>query len=315
MSMKRFRVAEDSMLPTLRPGDEFLATSTVTPELGDIISFPHPARDDFWLVKRVAEPPEPIDEGHVWVLSDNHEMTHADSRTLGQIDVTTAMTAVTHLNATTFVEGCELLCGEDDALARAVELFGVPEFWHREPGFQCLVLLILEQQVSLESGAAVYRRLDQASGGIAPESLVRLGVDGMRSIGTTRQKAGYLMTLSEMSIDGRFDVDALADDTPARAREKLLEISGIGPWTADAYLLSALRIPDMWPVGDRALQVGASEVLGLSKIPTEAELEVLAEPWRPARSVAARIIWHSYLSARGRVEPPDPTQHSKPEST
>jgi len=83
-------------------------------------------------------------------------------------------------------------------------------------------------------------------------------------------------------------------------------IKGIGPWTADAYLLSALRLPDVFPVGDRALQVGVMEALGLGAIPSPEELEILSAPWRPVRAVAARLIWHRYLASRGRVEPPDP---------
>jgi DNA-3-methyladenine glycosylase II len=83
-------------------------------------------------------------------------------------------------------------------------------------------------------------------------------------------------------------------------------VKGIGPWTADAYLLSALGFPDVFPVGDRALQVGTGEVLGMSSVPDEEELEIVSAPWRPIRAAAARVIWHAYLKRRGRVEPLDP---------
>jgi DNA-3-methyladenine glycosylase II len=108
-------------------------------------------------------------------------------------------------------------------------------------------------------------------------------------------------------MEGKLDLERLEAHPVGEARATLLAIKGIGPWTADAYLLSASRRPDMWPVGDRALQVGAGETLGMRTIPDEAQLEILGEPWRPMRAVAARLIWHAYLSERGRVEPPNPT--------
>ena len=303
MAMRRFRVAEDSMRPTLQPSDEIVATDSLAPAVGDIVIFPHPDRHDFWMVKRMVVPPQPIGNDHAWVVSDNPEVTRADSRTLGPVPNADLMTMVKHLDATTFVEACELFAGEDETLAGVIDRHGVPDFWHRAPGLQTLVLLILEQQVSLESGAAMYRRLEEATGGVTSLSISGLGIEGLRSIGVTRQKADYLISLAE----GTFDVDTIADFPLHEARDALLSLRGVGPWTADAYLLSALRHPDIFPLGDRALQVGVGEVLGMRRAPDEDELELLSEPWRPIRAAAARLIWHAYLSARGRVEPPDPT--------
>jgi DNA-3-methyladenine glycosylase II len=307
MSMKRIQIAEDSMRPALVPGDEIVTTASRRAEIDDIVVFPHPTRSDFWLVKRVATPPNPIDDDSLWVLSDNIEAPTVDSRSFGPVPRSTASTHVHHLDATTFKEACHLLGTEDDNLGMALAQHGTPEFWARQPGLPTLVLLILEQQVSLESGAAVYRRLDEATGGVTAPSLLELGASGMREIGTTRQKASYLELLAETVSAGELDIDGLGGLPPLEARHQLLRLKGIGPWTADAYLLSALRLPDMWPVGDRALQVGASEVLGMSAIPDEDELEILGIPWKPIRAVAARIIWHAYLTRRDRVEPPDPT--------
>ena len=106
---------------------------------------------------------------------------------------------------------------------------------------------------------------------------------------------------------GELDLDGLATLGFSDARDILLGVKGIGPWTADVYLLSALRFPDVFPLGDRALQVGVGEVLGMTSAPDGDELELLSLPWRPIRAAAARIIWHSYLGRRGRAEPPDPT--------
>lgn len=295
------------MLPTLTPGDEVAATDSDRPAVGDLAVFPHPDRHDFWLIKRVAEPPSPVGQGRLWVLSDSAGPATVDSRALGPIEASTVMRVVDRLDAATFIEACELLADEDEALARAIESHELPIFWHRRPGFKTLVWLILEQQVSLESGAAMYRRIGEETGAVTAKEIERLGVDGMRDLGVTRQKAAYLHALAGLTLTGDFDIDGLRHDPWQVAREKLLALKGIGPWTADAYLLSALRVPDMFPVGDRALQVGTAEVLGMSTIPDEAELEIIGEPWRPIRAVAARIIWHTYLSVRGRVEPTDPT--------
>lgn len=293
-------MAGHSMTPTLQPGQEVVAVTTREAMPGNLVVFEHPQRRDVWLIKRL------VDETG-WVVSDNHELGDTDSRTLGPIAIGRLMPVVDRLDADTFELGAHLLASEDENLARLVASWGLPLFWQREPGFPTLVLLILEQQVSLESGAAMYRRLHAETGRITPESLLETGPVRIREIGVTRQKTGYLMELARQIVASELDLVALETDPVEKARTRLIQIKGIGPWTADAYLLSAGRRPDMWPVGDRALQVGVGEALGMGGIPSESELEILGESWRPIRAVAARLIWHAYLSERGRVEPPDPT--------
>lgn len=289
------------MTPTLQPGQEVVAVDTRPPEPGNLVVFEHPARPDFWLIKRLAD-----DTG--WISSDNEKASDTDSRTLGRLPLERLMPVVERLDEKTFRLAVDLLTAEDEGLAKVVERWGLPEFWHRRPGFETLVLLILEQQVSLESGAAMYRRLAGLLGEVSPESTMAAGPERLRAIGVTRQKTGYLIELSRMIVEGDLDLETLESQPVAMARRTLIAIKGIGPWTADAYLLSASRRPDMWPVGDRALQVGAAETLAMSRAPDEEQLELLGEPWRPVRAAAARLIWHAYLSERGRVEPPDPTQ-------
>lgn len=179
----------------------------------------------------------------------------------------------------------------------------MPRFWSRPSGFATLVLLILEQQVSLESGAAVFRRLASAVGEITPGAILSADDALIRAAGTTRQKANYVCGLAEEVSTGRLDLSGLEGESLETAMGLLTSIKGIGPWTAEAYLLSAGRRLDIFPVGDRALQVGTAQVLGLDEIPLPEGLEDLSQPWRPVRSAAARVIWHAYLSARGRVEP------------
>lgn len=307
MAMKRFLVAGHSMTPALAPGQEVVATFTRRPEPGNVVVFEHPGRPGFWLIKRLID-----DSG--WVLSDNMESGDTDSRSLGAIDQAAMGTVVDTLDATTFEQACHMLAAEDEHLATVIERWGLPEFWARSPGFSTLVLLILEQQVSLESGAAMYRRLHGLIGPVTPEGVLGAADSGLRSIGVTRQKSGYLIEIAYRIVDGTLDLGELADLPVDEAKATLLSLHGVGAWTADAYLLSALRRPDMWPTGDRALQVGTAEILGMGTIPKTDELELLGEPWRPVRAAAARLIWHAYLSKRGRTEPPDPTLvHGVPE--
>lgn len=307
MPIRRFQIAEDSMRPTFVPGDEVVATDSRPAEIGDVVVFAHPDRDDFWMIKRRVVPPEDIGPDRAWVMSDNPGVTTADSRTLGALPVAALMPVVDRLDTATFAESVMLLTSEDEALATIIERYGLPDFWRREPGFSNLVLFILEQQVSLDSGAAVYRRLLDSAGAVTPQAIVALGSDGIRRAGVTRQKTSYILDLAGALLGGTLDLDALVTANRDTARSTLLGLRGIGPWTADVYLLSALGHIDMFPVGDRALQVGAAEVLGMTSIPDPEELEILSERWRPVRAVAARLIWHAYLSIRGRVEPVTPT--------
>jgi DNA-3-methyladenine glycosylase II len=153
----------------------------------------------------------------------------------------------------------------------------------------------------------MYGRLVGLLGRVTARNVWSAGEKQLRSIGVTRQKAAYLLDLSGRLMDGGLDLNDLERLPERQARAELLSVRGVGPWTADAYLLSASRRPDTWPVGDRALQVGVGEALGMKTIPDAEELGVIAEPWRPVRAAAARLVWHGYLSRRGRVEPPDAT--------
>ena len=312
--MQRFRVSEDSMRPSLVPGDEFVATGSRAATVGDVVALPHPARDNFWLVKRLSAGPGDLVDGHAalgpdeaWVTSDNTRVGAVDSVGFGPVPFASLRPMVTHLDQRTFLEAIDLLAGEEDSFASVIDTHGAPPFWQRPAGFPTLVWLIMEQQVSLESGAAMYRRLHELLGRVTPETVLRSSEAELRGIGVTRQKTAYLLGLARSIVDGTIDLEGLGLGTFDEARAALLTVNGIGPWTAEAYLLSALRFPDVFPVGDRALQVGAAEVLGMSSVPNQEELEILSLPWRPVRAAAARIIWHAYLKNRGRTEPADPT--------
>ncbi|MDX1468035.1 MAG: hypothetical protein R3258_01730 [Acidimicrobiia bacterium] len=293
--MRRFRVTEHSMLPTLAPGAEVVASDARQAGIGELVVFEHPRREGFWLIKRRVEPPHELGPGQAWVASDNQTEPTIDSSSLGPVPASSLLAVVSRLDEATFREACELLVAEDEDLASLLSQHGIPEFWTRTAGFPTLVRVILEQQVSLQSGAAAYRRLVDAVGEPSPESVDAMGTDAIRAAGITRQKAGYLIGLAGAIIEGRLDLDHISQLPPTEARAELMKIHGIGAWTADVYLLVALGHTDVFPIGDRALQVGASRALGLSTPPHPEELEIMAEPWRPVRAVAARLLWHAYL--------------------
>jgi DNA-3-methyladenine glycosylase II len=190
----------------------------------------------------------------------------------------------------------EELARRDADLARIVDRIGPPPMWARDPGFPTLVLLILEQQVSLASARAAFNRLEAAIGVVTPAGVLALSDDELRAVGFSRQKTGYARDLATAIQSGAFDPNHLADLDDDGVRRALTARKGIGPWTAEIYLLMVLRRPDAWPIGDLALATAAQQVKGLAQRPTPADLTALAEGWRPWRAVAARLLWHHYLS-------------------
>jgi DNA-3-methyladenine glycosylase II len=202
------------------------------------------------------------------------------------------------LNRVTLSEGLRYLTSQDDDLNRVVVRYGKPPLWARRPGFPTLVRIILEQQVSLASAGAAYNRLKQSIGTITPRAFLRLDDESLLRIGFSRQKKRYVRLLAEDILAGRFDLRALEKMGDDMVREAMLKVKGIGNWSADIYLLMALRRPDVWPKTDLALMTAAQKVKGLPQRPSLDEMEALGNTWRPWRAVAARILWHSYLSSK-----------------
>jgi DNA-3-methyladenine glycosylase II len=192
------------------------------------------------------------------------------------------------------------LAARDPDLARVHARIGDPPIWGRRPGFPALLKIILEQQVSLRSAAAMYRRIEGHAGGMSPHAIDRLGVAGLREIGVTRQKAAYCHGLARRVLDGSLDLSAVARASDDDGRQMLLAVPGLGPWSVDIYFLMALRRPDVWPRGDLALATALRDVKGLRALPTHEQQLTFAGRWSPWRSVAARILWAAYLSDRGR---------------
>jgi DNA-3-methyladenine glycosylase II len=161
------------------------------------------------------------------------------------------------LNDQTLLQAVAALAAIDPDLARIVAAYGPPPLWAREPGFPTLILLILEQQVSLASARAAFNRLADRLGAVTPAAFLTLDDDELRAIGFSRQKTGYGRHLAQTIVDGRFDADALTALDDDRVRAALVSLKGIGPWTAEIYLLMVLGRADAWPVHDLALAVAA----------------------------------------------------------
>jgi DNA-3-methyladenine glycosylase II len=193
------------------------------------------------------------------------------------------------------------LAKRDELLARLFKIYGVPPLWRRSTGFATLVHIILEQQVSLRAGQAMLDRLQLSVQPFLPERFLELGEPYLRSLGVTRQKAAYLTHLAGSVVNGQLNLKKLGRKTDADAKLLLMQVKGIGSWSADVYLLMAMRRADAWPAGDLALAVAVQELRRLDQRPGPGELEELAENWRPHRAVAARMLWQYYLSRRKQI--------------
>jgi len=195
------------------------------------------------------------------------------------------------------------LAARDPDLAAIVERFGPPPLWDRPAGFPTLVYIVLEQQVSLASAQAAFARLCAAVNPLVPERFLELDDAQLLAIGFSRQKTRYARNLARAVAGGEMDLEGLASLADEDVVQSLVALPGIGPWTASIYLMEALLRPDVWPATDMALVAAVAEVKGLERRPDVDRMLALAEPWRPWRSVAARLFWHDYLSRRGRGAP------------
>ncbi len=191
------------------------------------------------------------------------------------------------------------LAAIEPAFARGIERVGLPEPRISEPGYATLLRTIVGQQVSVHAARAVWGRLEATLIDIAdPSRLIAASDEQLRAAGLSRQKTGYARSLAELVGSGTLDLAHLdADDEQAIA--DLVQIKGIGRWSAEIYLLFAEGRPDIWPAGDLAVQVETGRLLGLTERPSEKQTRTLAEAWRPHRGAAAIFTWHHYNSDMG----------------
>jgi len=201
-----------------------------------------------------------------------------------------------NLNNNSFLHAVHLLEDQDHDLRFVISRYGVPPFWKRKPGFQALLYIILEQQVSLASAKAAYDKLVKATRSLTPESFLNLKDIELKAIGFSRQKTQYGRNLAESILQKSLDLSSLNYLDDAAVKKELMKVKGIGSWTADIYLLMAVGRPDIWPSGDLALRTAVQRLKCMPHKPSAQELDDLNMKWRPWRAVAARILWHFYLS-------------------
>jgi DNA-3-methyladenine glycosylase II len=189
------------------------------------------------------------------------------------------------------------LAAREPAMARALALAGYPEPRIRPTGYVTLLRTIVGQQVSVAAASSIWKRLEALLGeGLPAEALLAADFEELRGCGLSRQKQSYARSLCELIVTGSLDLDNLPQDDEAAIAE-LVQIKGIGRWSAEIYLLFAEGRPDIWPAGDLAVQAGLHKILGLPARPGEKETRTLAESWRPHRGAAAIFTWHCYNNA------------------
>jgi len=199
----------------------------------------------------------------------------------------------------TLEKGISWLCARDNDLKFVVEKHGNPPLWNREPGFATLIHIILEQQVSLASAAAAFRKLQAEIDPVNPENFLQLDDWQLKMIGFSRQKSAYARNLAELIVTNQLNLDELVHKSDGQVNDILIPVRGIGRWTIDIYMLMTLQRKDIWPQGDLALAKAFAKLKNIPPGKNDGEMSLITGQWKPWRSVAARILWHFYLSETG----------------
>lgn len=187
------------------------------------------------------------------------------------------------------------LAGQCRHMAAALDVCGgPPPLRRRPPGFETLARILVGQQLSVASASAIWGRVEAGLGTVTPEAVAAQADESLRAMGLSRPKQRYLRAAAEAVLDGTLDLDGLPALDDGAAHRHLIAVKGIGPWTADIYLLSGLGRPDVFPAGDLALQAAAQRLMRKRKRPDAEGLARIARTWRPYRGVAARILWTYY---------------------
>jgi DNA-3-methyladenine glycosylase II len=192
----------------------------------------------------------------------------------------------------------------DPRLAPVLEKAGRPSLRRREAGFAGLCAIVTSQQLSTSSARAIWTRLAAAFDPFHHDALRRARPAKLARLGLSKPKIRTLKAVSAALAKGKIDLDAIGRMAADDAHNALIALHGIGPWTADIYLLFCLGHADAWPAGDLALQEAARLAFGLAARPTAKEMIALAEPWRPWRGVAAHLLWAYYAAAKRRQGAP-----------
>ncbi|WP_456312910.1 DNA-3-methyladenine glycosylase family protein [Pseudomonas shirazensis] len=193
-------------------------------------------------------------------------------------------------------EAINFLLTKNSIFQEIIEKYGLPQIPKRPQGFETLVLLILEQQVSIDSAKATFLKI-KAYATCNPETMAVLSDEEYRNLGVSRQKTKYIKILAEAVLNKDLDIESLASKSAKQVREELIKLKGIGNWTIDIYLMFCLQEPDLIPLGDIAVVNTIKELLNIHD---KQQMEIHAEQWSPYRSYATYLLWHYYLNKRNR---------------
>ena len=201
-------------------------------------------------------------------------------------------------NVDNFYQFCDVLAKKDRDLRTIIKQYGYPPMWTRPATFQTLILFILEQQVSLASAYAAFKKLKEKVGYVTPAKILLLTDAELRSCYFSRQKIIYARELAKAVQSKQLRLNKIAVCHEDEIRLELKKIKGIGDWTVDVYLMHALQRTDLFPLGDIALVNSLKEIKQLHKHTTKEDMLSIAESWRPYRTIASMILWHAYIKKR-----------------
>jgi len=202
-------------------------------------------------------------------------------------------------NENNFQELCDKLFRKDKDLRRIGKEHGYPPMWVRPATFQTLILFILEQQVSLASAYAAFKKLREKIGYVTPAKILSLTDEEFRACYFSRQKIVYARELAKAIQSKQLALKRFSNAQEDEVRIELKKIKGIGDWTVDVYLMHALQRSDLFPLGDIALVNSLKETKKLHAGVTREDMLAIAESWRPYRTIASMILWHAYIQKRG----------------
>jgi DNA-3-methyladenine glycosylase II len=206
-----------------------------------------------------------------------------------------------HLNSQADLDDAvTALVRQDPRLKPILARTGMPALRQREPGFAGLAAIVCGQQLSTASAAAIWGRVQAAFDPFHHDALRKARADRLGRLGLSAAKIKTLKSLARELAAERLNLEVFAEEDADAAHATLTKLHGIGPWTADVYLLFCLRHGDAWPAGDLALQEAVRDGLGLKTRPTAKHMVPLAEPWRPLRGAAAHLWWAYYKVLKGR---------------
>src|SRR5690625_3593491 len=202
------------------------------------------------------------------------------------------MTRIERITEETLPAAVAALTEQDAHLARALAEAGMPPLRYRPPWFETLLRIIVAQQVSLASAAAIWARLEALVGDLTPDRLLEFDEEALGGAGLSRQKARYARSLADLLASGELDLAVVDELDDEAAIACLTRVKGLGRWSAECYLLFSHGRPDVFPSEDVGLMLGLQSVRALPQRPTDKELRQLADEWKPYRAVAARLLWH-----------------------